>query len=213
MAHATMCFPDPSKGAQAQQDKLDQREEQRQSDVNTGKKYIDSAYSQYGPGYYDDYQKDYTDYYDPQLDTQYEKTGAKMQAALAGRGMGQSTVSADANADLLKQYNEQKTGIANEAADASQKLKSNVENSKSDMYALNESSADPAQANTMAMGQAAALAAPPTLTPLAQVFSAFLQPYLNYQQSSQNAVPQQYKSSLPTSGNPGYGSGAPGSVH
>lgn len=183
---------------------MEMRELTRQHDIDLGKIGIDKAYSKFDDNYYKGYQNDYTGFYNPQLDRQYKEAVGATTAALADRGVLESSVGANQFADLSRQNSEAKTNIANEALDASNKLRGTVENSKSSLYSLNEASADPQAANAQAIGQATALVAPPTYSPLGQVFASAFNNLANFQQARQNRVTANYKSPVAT----GYGSGS-----
>ncbi len=185
---------------------METRERRRQQQVAGGKRNIDTAFNQYGDNYYNDYKKDYTDYYFPQLEQQFGDATGKLTATLAGRGMKNSTVGIDAVGDLTQENIRARTAIGNEAQDATQKLRGTVENSKTNLYALNESSADAAGINARAIGEATALVAPPAYSPLGQVFAAALQPWQNYSAARQNRPRSPY-SSVVSGGASGQGSG------
>lgn len=182
---------------------MEMRELSRQNDINLGKIGIDKAYSKFDDNYYKGYQDDYTGFYNPQLDRQYKEAVGKTTAALADRGVLESSIGANNFSDLARQNSEAKTNIANEGLDAANKLRGTVENSKSSLYSLNEASADPQAANAQAIGQATALVAPPTYSPLGQVFAAAFNNLGTFQQARQNRATANYKSPYAT----GYGSG------
>jgi len=182
---------------------MERREVVRQNDVGLGKIGIDKNFSSFNDNYYKGYQDSYTGFYNPQLDRQYDKAVGKTTAAMADRGTLNSSVGSNAFADLFRQNSEAKTNIASEGIDASNKLRGTVENAKSSLYSLNEASADPQAINAQAMGQATALVAPPTYSPLGEVFASALGGLSNFQQARQNRPTKQYSSPFPS----GYGSG------
>lgn len=194
--HANKIKRDPSGG-------MELREVTRQHDVDLGRIGIDKAFNKFGDGYYDKYKSDYTGYYFPQLDDQYEEVVDKTTAALAGRGMLESSVGAAQYADLAKKQAEARTNIANEAQDAANKMRGTVENAKSSLYGLNEASANPQAVNAQAVGQATALVAPPQYSPLGQVFASVFNSLGNYAQARQNRPTRTYTSPYPS----GQGSG------
>jgi hypothetical protein len=198
--------------AAKQQADMDRREAERQAKVKQGKGHIDKAYSQFDDDYYGDYQNSITDYYHPQLEDQYGTAVGQMVSSLAGRGIGESTVGNDQRAKLLEENNRQRVGITDQAVDSANKLRGTVENSKTDLYSLNEASADPEAMNARAVGEATALVAPATLSPLAQIFTAALSPFLAYQSASQGQAGPSYQSPIYTQ-QPNYGSGGSGTVH
>ena len=185
---------------------MEMRELLRQHKVNLGKIGIDQAFSKFDDDYYKKYRDDYTGYYFPQLDEQYGKVTDKMTAILADRGILSSSIGSNKFADLAKEHSNARTNISNEALDAANKLRAQVESAKSNLYSLNEASADPQAINAQAIGQATALVAPPTYSPLGNIFAGALDAFGNYMSARQNRPYQNrsmYISPYPT----GYGSG------
>lgn len=182
---------------------MEMREKERQLDVDLGKIGIDSAFSKFGDDYYSGYQNDFAGYYNPQLDRQFNKANDKTTASLAQRGMLESSTGANAFADLARQNAEARTNIASESQDAANKLRGQVENAKSSLYSLNEASADPQAVNAQAIGQATALVAPPTYSPLGEVFASAMNSLGNYSQARQNRATANYSSPYAS----GFGSG------
>lgn len=167
------------------QDLLD-REAIRQSNVLLGKANIDRNFKQFDDPYYQSYQDAYKGNYIPQLDDQYKSAVAKMLVSMAGRGMDMSSVGAAKQGGLAKDYTTAKSTIASDASDAANTLRSNVEQSKANLYALNSASADPAAADAQALGQSKTLVAPPTYSPLGDVFASALQPVTSFQSARNN---------------------------
>ncbi|BAQ16106.1 hypothetical protein GL4_0643 [Methyloceanibacter caenitepidi] len=210
-----MCFGDDSakdraraerrKAAQtAQQTKNEERKRQR--DIRRGERNVDSAFRPFNNSYFKKFRNDYTGYYFPQLEDQFKEGKASLFGALAERGLDESTVGIDAQADLLENYQGERARVANEAADRSNELRGRVEDAKTNLYALNKSSADPRGINARALGSARALVAPQAFTPLGQVFAAGLEPWLNYGKNLQGRPGAGYSS--PYSATPtGSGSG------
>ena len=186
---------------------MEMREYSRQNDIGLGKIGIDKNFAKFDQGYYDKYKADYSGYYNPQVDEQYAKSVDKMTATLADRGMLESSVGAAKFADVAKTNADARTNIANEGLDASNKLRGQVQNAKQSLYGLNEASADPQAVNAQAVGQATALVAPPTYSPLGSIFSnvfdGFSQVYSNRNQQPTRSYSSPYGAS---SG--GYGSGS-----
>lgn len=179
---------------------MEARELERQYAVDLGKVGIDKNFKKFDKDYYKDYRKDYRAYYRPQVKDQFNESTGKLTASLADRGMLESSVGNSAQAKLYKDYTQANTNIANEAVDASNKLRSQVQDQKSNLYSLNEASADPMGVNAQAIGASTALVAPPTYSPLGQLFSSALQPFLNYQQTASNSPTRNYASPYNTIG-------------
>lgn len=170
------------------------REFERQADVKRGRTGIDKEFTRFNDNYYNDYGQKYKDYYAPQLEQQYKDVLDKTMAALAARGLSGSSVGNNEYAELARQKAQAQTDIANDSVDAAKKLRGQVESAKSSLYATNEASANPEATNAQALGQATALVAPPTYSPLGQIFSAALSSLNNYQQAANNAPGAAYKS-------------------
>lgn len=175
-------------------------ETERQFLVDLGKVAIDKRFKKFDDDYFKGYRKDYTGYYNPQVRDQFNQTGDKLVATLADRGILDSSVGNASRADLTKEYSTAKQNIANEALDASNKLRTQVEQSKSNLYSLNEASADPMSANAQASGAATTLVAPPQYSPLGQIFASALTPFQNYVQSAQTTPTRSYTSNYSTKG-------------
>mgnify|MGYP001004377967 FL=1 len=100
-----MCFggKDNSRqqAAQAQAEQA-AAEAARQSRIREGQANIDTAFGQFDDNYFGNFQKSFTDFYNPQIADQYARAKDKLIAALAGRGTLESTVGAAKFGDLEK---------------------------------------------------------------------------------------------------------------
>lgn len=178
-------------------------EAQRQQAISEGRRNIDTAFGQFNDDFFGGFQNSFLDFFTPQLEDQFEKARAQLVAALAGRGTLESSAGLGALADLSEKNDLERTQIANRAVDASNALRGNVERAKSNLFTLNESSADPQGINARAIGEATALAAPQSFTPLADVFSAALQPFIGFAGNRPSTPTRTFQSQfsvLPTSG-------------
>jgi len=192
-----MCFGGGGSTAQDATDTyndIDAREVIRQNDIKKGKANIDTNFAQFNDPYYQGYEKAYADNYVPQIEKQYATSVGKMMSALAERGMDRSSVGAAAQGDLFGENVKAKASIASDARSAADNLRSNVENTKSNLYAMNNASADPAAANAMALGQSKSLVAPPQYSQLGDVFASAMQPFSNGITAANNAPGTPYKS-------------------
>lgn len=186
-----------SKQAKKTEERLKQEEADREARIKQGQEFIDTAFQQYNQPYYDTYAKSIVDYQQPQLQEQYDRARGSLTAHLAGRGMLESTVGAQEFGNIGKVFADNSAQIANQARDAAMSLKGKVENQKSDLYALNSSAADPQGISTQAIAQATTLAAPSSISPIGDVFSAALAPYIYYNQAKMNSAGTPYQSKAP----------------
>lgn len=195
--------------AHAQQDpsaNMEMREVTRQGDVSLGKIGIDKNFSKFDKNYYNKYKKDYSGFYTPNLNKQFTEAQDKLTSNLADRGILASTVGSGEFADLSRQNADAKGNIANEANDAAAKLRGTVQNAKTNLYNLNQASADPQAVNAQAVGQATALVAPPTYSPLGRVFADFLNGLPTFADARAGSTQRRYASPYTTPS--GYGSGS-----
>lgn len=168
---------------------LDQQTAKRNSDISEGKTRIDDAFKQFDdPSYGDNYKKAYISNYEPQLDQQYGIAKDKLIATLAGRGTLDSTVGANQIAQTQKTYNDAQGNIANSAADAVNGLRTSIDSTKSNLYGMNASAADPSAAGVQAQAAAGSVMAPSAYPQLGNVFAAALQPFAAAQRSDATSL-------------------------
>ncbi len=172
---------------------IEKREVERQRDITLGKRSIDSAFGRFDDDYYNRFKTDRQGFYGPQLNDQFSTARGRLVSALHGRGILESTVGARKISDLNQQRDETSVNIANETQDEANKLRQTVQSSKTNLYGLNAASADPQAINAQAQGQATAIVAPTAFSPLGQVFSSALQPFVNYNNAYQNLPASPYQ--------------------
>jgi len=172
-----------AKRAAQKADDMRGEEKDRQRDIRAGRQRIDSAYAgRFDPNFYKNFRNDFTGFYFPQLKDQYDDANAKLTAALVERGMNESSVGASAHGDMAETYEKERGRVANESVDAANRMRGQVENSRSNLYAMNQSVADPKAMGARAIGETTAIAAPTAFSPMGQVFAAGLEPWVAYAQ-------------------------------
>lgn len=177
-----MCFDSggdngAAAAAQQQTQMMEQQQAKHDSNVAAGKSSIDSAFSQFDDPYYAKYSDTYKNNYDPQLADQYGIAKDKLTAALAGRDTLESSVGANSLAQLDKTNENAQTDIANNATSAANTLKGNVDSTKSNLYAMNASAADPLTAASEAQSSAGALVSPQSYPTMTDIFAGSLAPF------------------------------------
>lgn len=176
------------------------REEKRQGDIKAGNAAIDSAFGQYTPEYYDRFKSTYTGNYNPEIDKQYDAATGKLTAALAGRGMLESSLSANKFGEAQTTRNTARARVANDAEVAAGDLKGKIASRKADLYSLNQAAADPEGIAAQATGAATALTAPPAYSELGQVFANVLAPLNSYMSARQNSAGAPFSYRMSSSG-------------
>jgi uncharacterized protein YciI len=166
-----MCGPKAPKDNSAELAR--QAEEQRQSRITQGQSAIDQAFGGFNDDFYTGYQNQYNDFYNPQIDEQYGDASKRLKLQLARTGNLTGSVGANQLADLQKYYDAQKLSISGRGIDAANNLRSNIDNSKSQLYANNRASADPGNATSAAAAAAQSLQPTAPSDVLANVFGGF----------------------------------------
>lgn len=146
----------------------------RQQKILAGQTSIDEAFKPFDDSYFGGVSKSYTDYYNPQIDEQFNKALQKKTLDLANSGNLSSSSGATQIADLRREYDRQRTSLADQGLQAANDLRGKVESNKSELYQSNRSAADPASAASQAAARAGNLQAPLTFSPLGDVFSSIL---------------------------------------
>lgn len=177
----------------------------REGKIREGRSNIDQAFSVFDPAYYDQYQQQYLDYHNPQVDEQYGDARQKLIYDLARRRMRDSTPGMTRFQDLVDAYNDRRRGIASDSLGAVNKVRQGVEQNRSDLYELNAAAADPSLASISALGRAGSLQTPPTYSPLGDLFSGFLSGAGGYMTGRQKGLPAGYGDKFAPGGSSGGG--------
>lgn len=196
-----MCFGGSNKAAKeaaAARAETERREAERRANIQTGRGKIDDAFGIFDDNYFAGYKDTVTSDQFGQLDDQYADARGKMLAAMAGRGMLNSSTGLDNMAKLAQQYNDTRVDIGSRALDAANELRARVESNKSDLYGLNDSIADPDALSTQLTGRLSALQAPNAVSPIGQVFASIVDPVIAYNRARANSPGPAYRS--PTGG-------------
>jgi hypothetical protein len=195
--------PSPQELAAQQQQQIQAQEDTRKAAVGQGKSSIDSAFSQFDQPYFDNYTKSYTAAQDAPLADQYGIAKDQLTAALAGRDTLESTGGINALSQLDKTNQDAQAGIGASAVDATNQLKTNVNNSKNSLYAENNAAADPLAAASQAQATSGAIVAPQSAPTMSNVFAGALAPFATAQKvNSQSLYPNNSLSlNAPLSGN------------
>lgn len=151
----------------------------RQEKIKQGTSAIDSAFTGFNDDFYNNYQTQYSDYYNPQLNDQYGDATKKLTLQLARTGNLTGSTGAEQLAKLQQYYDTQKTAMTNQAITAANTLRGNVDTKKSQLYQDNRASADPGNASSAAAAAAQYLQPSAPTTPLADMFTDFLNNYGN----------------------------------
>lgn len=199
-----MCFRPKNSAASeaaAARAETERREAERRANITTGRGKIDDAFGIFGDEYFNNYKDTVSSDQFGQLDDQYGEARGKMLAAMAGRGMLNSSTGQNNMVNLAKTYNDKRVDIGSAAMDSANELRARVESNKSDLYGLNDSIADPDALSTQLTGRLSALKAPQAVSPIGQVFASMVDPVIAYNRARANSPGPAYRS--PTGGSSG----------
>jgi len=169
--------PAAADATNAQTTLINQQQNRQQNNITGGQTAIDKAFSQFTPDYFNNAKQSYLDAYDPQLTDQYDIAKGTLTSGLADRDMLESTVGANAFGQLEKTYNNTQADIGNSASDFANQLKTQEQNAKSGVEALNTGAASPFTLGTQAQAAGATVQAPSSFPSIGNVFGASLQPF------------------------------------
>lgn len=201
-----MCYPqaEDNSGVAARR-----REEARRERIETGKQRIDDAFSVFSPEYFQGVSKDYQGYYNTQVDDQFDDARQGLKYNLARAGIQDSTAANKTFGKLTDAYSDRRREVADKALEASNNIRSQVEQNKNQLYSQNTASANPSLAAISAVGTAGSLQSPPAFSPLGDLFSGLVNGAATYYAGSNRGLPPQYRpyfagSGLPSGGGSSY---------
>ena len=150
-----------------------QEEAARQARIRQGTRKINRTFRQFDEGFFDKAADSYVDFATPQLNDQYKDAGEELAYDMARRGLDDSSVNAEKNADLSKLFELNRQDIVDKGREYGTKLKGDVQDAKSDLITTLTATGDKAGATSAALARADALSDPPAYSPLTQLFADF----------------------------------------
>ena len=177
--------------------------------IQSGQGEIDTAFNGFDPAFFQKFQNDYLGYYNPQVDDQFGDARQNLRYDLARKGTMNSTPGNTKFAELINSYQQRRDEVGSNALSATNKLRGDVENTKSNLYQMNTQSADPSLAAQSAVSSVGALQTTPTYSPLADLFGGLINSGAGYMAGQQRGLPKGYAQLL----QPGGASSSSVSVH
>lgn len=151
-----------------------QDEQNRQNNIRSGTANINQTFdSQFNDDFYTKRRQSFLDYANPQLEDQYADTRKQLTYWLDGRGLLDSSIRADKEAELQKKYDLNRRSIADQALDFENTTRNNVSEARAGLVRDLTATGDASGAQQAAVNRATALSASPTFSPLASLFSDF----------------------------------------
>lgn len=202
-----MCFSKPkvdnSVQVQQQQEAAEARarEEARQARVNAGTAKIDEVFGTFNDGFYDARRGEYLDYYQPQLDEQFQKAQEELAYAFSRNGTLNSSMAAEKQAELKSKYDVEKAGIISQADSAIGEMRSRNNSEKSALVAQLQATGDADRVSNEALGRTQQLFNErPSYNALGDIFGGVASAIGNYKAGQQQG--QVYNTYFGSSRNP-----------
>ena len=164
-----MCGPSGGDGGASERAR--QAEAERQARIEQGAQQINQTFAKFDDPYFAGVKQASDAYYLPQVDQQYKRAQEALVLALGRQGLLQSSAGARQLADLSEDYNRKRTAYADQGVTLSNQYKSDVERNRGELLNQLSASADPSAAATSAAARADLMSAPPTFSPIANLFS------------------------------------------
>jgi len=172
----------------APEDNSRQIEEERQGRIREGMGRIDETFAPFNDAYYQGLETTAMNTFQPDIDQQYQDAVRQATFALSRGGNMRSS----AGADAFRRLRERRDTAALEASDRARGIagdrRREVEGTRNTLVSQLNATADPTAAAQQAASQAALLTAPPTFSPIANIFGALTQQLADAQSYNRGGV-------------------------
>lgn len=137
-------------------DDYEKEQKKRQKRITAGTTDVNNIFAKFDDPYYAQRASDYDAWAMPQVEDQYKKAQEELLYALARQyGSTNTSEAAERQAELAKEYGLAKTGQTEQGLALSNQARAEMEQARAQILNQLQSTADPAQAASMATSQAA----------------------------------------------------------
>ena len=157
--------------AKAEAERARREEAERQRRLEQSVAEVDTAFGRFDDTYYGNVGQSYLDFALPDLAQQQQDARKKLAFALARAGQSNSSVAADAWADLDVDFADATRQIHGRADDMVSDFRGSVSNAYNRTMSLAQANADPAAARAAAIQSVNALQPPQSFSPLGPLFA------------------------------------------
>lgn len=162
------------KGGGSGADQANAEEQERQNRVRSGTTGINNLFdSQFNDDFYKGRSQAFLDYANPQLEDQYADTKKQLTYWLDSRGLLDSSIRTDKEAELQKKYDLNRRSVADQALDFENQTRNNVSEARSGLIRDLTATGDMSGAQQASTNRVGALSVAPTFSPLASMFGDF----------------------------------------
>jgi hypothetical protein len=155
-----------------------EQEAKRQKAIDSGMNSIDTAFQKFDDPYYKSKESAYLDYYQPQIDRQYDDSRDALNLRLSANGLGGSTAGAFGLSRLAEDYAGQRAEGKSKALQYGNQVRSDVQGLRNSLVNQLNATGDAAvasqAANTSAYNQ---FAKPNTFDPITNAFKDYASLY------------------------------------
>ena len=162
-----MCGGGDGGAAESRQMEID-----RQARIKEGISAVNNAFRGFDDGFYAKQKNTYSQWARPQVSRQYNQALDQLKYGMARTGLGASSASAKAKADLTYELGQQTQNVEQQARDYEQKSRQTVEMARGDLIGQAVSTTDPMAAANSSLSRANSMASGPAYTPVGALFQA-----------------------------------------
>lgn len=154
-------------------------EDQRQRNILAGQKQVDALFVGFDEPFFKARETAYTKYAVPQLAEQFQDEKRNLSYALARRGLLRSSAQSTLSGKLEDVKNQQLQQIADMGVEQANKLRKDVESSRTGLYSQIQAGLSPTIAKSQALREASAFTQPTAFEPVVNSFADFSKQYMN----------------------------------
>lgn len=163
-------------------------EQARQASVRAGTQQINDTFGQFDDAFYTKQRQNFLDFSLPQLEDQYGKAQRSLTFALARDGNLDSSARGYQFGELQKQYDTNRTALADQGQTYANQARSNVEDARANLITTLNATGDATGAANSAIARSAALAQPQGYSAIGDLFGAFTSGLATQAQLERNAA-------------------------
>lgn len=145
-------------------------EEARQARIRAGMAAINQGFSGFNDSFYNSRARDYLNYANPQLASQYDTTRDNLAYNLARSGLTASSEAARNAGEIQRQYNIARADIQGNALNAANDARRNVESNRADLIGQLQATSDPTATASQTLARASMIAKEQSFSPLGALF-------------------------------------------
>jgi hypothetical protein len=146
----------------------------REGDVMAGQQKVKENFSKFDENFYKTREKAYIDYATPSLAREYGKAASENMFDLARRGILKSSMAVGRATSLDEELNKQRQAVAGEANNQANALRTQIENSRSNLMTQASAVANPVTMGVEALRTANTVSAPSAFAPVVGMFDNWM---------------------------------------